>query len=144
MLFDASPYGTSGLNAFKFSARYGDFNADARGVDVVNAARHGYWQVSLSARWDLTQARLVGDAHEIRENSIDSKMDIFNNNVARNIAVELKLGVSDTGIFPKSVSAEKIRLAVDKAIKARPVTHCSTRDNAKRTIRSRPARIALE
>ncbi len=59
--------------------------------DRNNAARHAYWQGMLAAIYGPEEAKAIGDAHEYRAvDPLDSWIDLYNNEVARNIGLEVK------------------------------------------------------
>ena len=77
-----------------------------------NAARHGYWQAALAIEYDGLEAGLIGYVHEFvatEEEKIDSAMDVFNNEVGRNIGLTLKK--------EGKTSRDDIKGAVDEALK---------------------------
>ncbi len=54
-----------------------------------NALRHAVWQARLTVRFGPETARAIGDAHEQNsDDALDSWIDQYNNQVARNIAVQ--------------------------------------------------------
>ncbi len=74
-----------------------------------NAARHGYWQAMLTCKHGSDNAEKIGNAHEAgRGCQKDSRVDQYNNEVARGIGNKLKTeGKCDK---------ESVQKAIDNAI----------------------------
>lgn len=97
-LWDANPKGGDiGERATDFGRDYED-STGRKGSG--NAARHAYWQAMLACKYGQETAIAIGDAHEKgRQCDPDSRIDQYNNRVARRIAYQNR-GSCDM-IFPK-------------------------------------------
>jgi RHS repeat-associated protein len=62
---------------------------------IANALRHAYWQGAITMAFGEKSAKRIGDAHEYGEKSIDSLIDLYNNDISRNAFKDLHDDVWD-------------------------------------------------
>lgn len=52
-----------------------------------NAFKHAYWNALNTRSFDSSEAKIIGDNHESQDmNSLDAKMDLWNNDLGRKVA----------------------------------------------------------
>ena len=90
--YDAA-YGYYQDHAQEFSVEVYPNSSGAPGDDSLgwqrNAARHAFWQSTLTAAFGIRKAKIIGDAHECGAvDSLDSWIDQYNNEKARAIGLE--------------------------------------------------------
>ena len=65
----------------------------------ADAFRHSYWNALGTADFGKDIMKLFADAHELSStNALETEMDLFNNNVGRNLAIQ-----NDFGIFTSDI-----------------------------------------
>jgi RHS repeat-associated protein len=105
-----------GREATRFGNEWASFDIPET-ASWSNAARHAYWQAALTAKYGPDVAKAIGDAHERGENcSRDSRIDQFNNAVARRIAKGLKLSEIEGAIIKALLEGEFITSYSDPRI----------------------------
>lgn len=107
-MLDAHGYFPTGIgwDAYYYGQEVG-MKSPSNQAGIWNAIQHAYWQAMLTSHYGEESAKAIGDAHEIGQNGIiDSRVDLFNNVVGREIGKSL----------PKNCTEMEGRKAVFKAM----------------------------